>query len=69
VKNYLGIFLFVLLITMGFILENESWIMKTVIFIIVAAPVLFFFFIRVLEDYENRIKSLENRIYDLENRK
>jgi flagellar motor component MotA len=68
-KSYLGLLFVIVLIVMGFLMENVSWITKTVIFIIVAAPILFVVFTRVLEDYEKRIKSLENRIYDLENRK
>jgi membrane protein implicated in regulation of membrane protease activity len=67
-KSFLGIFILIALIGLGFLMEDVPWITKTIIFIIFVAPVLFIAFTRVLEDFEKRIKSLENRIYDLENK-
>lgn len=67
-KSFLGIFIVIALIALGFLMEDVPWVTKTIIFIIFAAPVLFIVFTRVLEDYEKRIKSLENKVYDLENR-
>jgi len=59
----------IICIVLGFIFQDEPFMFKAIVFISIAAPILYALLLMVLQEHENKIKSLENRIYDLENRK
>lgn len=63
---------FICLLTVGLVglfFHDESFIFKSVLFLIVAIPVLWFLLVKCLQEQDNRIKELEERVYELEKRR
>lgn len=53
----------------GLLLQDESFIFKTVLFLAVAVPILWIALLKYLTEQEKQIKELERRVYELENKR
>ncbi len=67
-KKLLLLGVFAAYLALVYFFKDESFIFKTVIFLIVALPIFFVLFIKIFEEQQSKIKDLEDRVYKLENK-
>lgn len=68
-KIFLTFSLLFIVAGIGLFIQDESFIFKTVLFLIIALPILWIALLRYLIAQDNRIKELETKVYDLENKR
>lgn len=68
-QRFLAIGWLVLAFGGGVIFEKETFLFKTILFVITAVPFLLLLALSEIHELGKKIKELENRIYILENRK
>ena len=68
-KNLLLLAVFAAYLALVYFFKDESFIFKTVIFLIIAVPLFYVLFARVVEEQQKRIKELEDRVFELQNKR
>lgn len=61
---------FILIIAgIGLLIQDESFIFKTVVALATAVPILWIALLKYLAELEKQYKELERRVYELENKR
>lgn len=68
-KNLSLIGVFVAYFAFIYFFKDESFVFKSVIFLMIVIPLFYMLFAKVVAEHQNKMKELEDRVRELENKR